>query len=438
MLHSQNIAIIGFSREGKSALSFLRKDPRYKNAEITILDRNKIPKAPKNTSVVTGEEYLENLDQFDIIIRSPGIYYKKPEIQKAIKAGRIVTSATKIFFEKCPAPIIGITGSKGKTTTVSALYHILKKAKYKVYLAGNIGTPALDILPKLTKKSWVILELSSFQLQDTTISPHIAGITEIFPDHLDVHKNMAEYQMAKTNIIKHQKENDAVFYFPHNKGSKKIALASDGKKYPVEEKGYSVQSDEIRVPGTHSLKNINMACAIAHAVGVSKETIKEALKTFRGVPHRLESIKRIKTKEKQTITFYNDSAATNPTATAAAITAFTSGENFLLAGGHDKNLSVQPLVMALSKSKAHWHVLLYGENRKKLADAIKKVGKKITVTEYETLEEAVRDAWKEAKHSLQSTINIVLSPASASFDQFKSYVERAETFKKAVTTVTKK
>src|SRR3989344_8413262 len=246
-----NIAILGFGQEGKSVLKYLKKSPRFKNATISILDK----KLKKN--------YLKNLDKFDIIFRSPGIPYNLPEIQKAVKKGIEISSSTKLFFNEANnigCEISGITGTKGKGTTSTLLYKILKaaeknarpKQRRRVFLAGNIGKPAIEILPKLKKKSVVILELSSFQLQDLKQSPAIAVILDIFEDHLDSHKNFEEYIKAKSSISKYQKPTDKIFYFLDNKYSKLIALKSKGKKIPVFPDEFKLFSrEDLKISGEH-------------------------------------------------------------------------------------------------------------------------------------------------------------------------------------------
>ena len=214
-MYSININIK--NKKIESIFQFLKKSPSYKGSKITILD------------VARNKKYLNGLEKYDIIFRSPGVPYLLSEIQAAIKHGCHVTSATKLFFSLCPGKIIGITGTKGKGTTSTMLYEILRGAGKKVVLAGNIGTPMLDVLPRITKSTLVILELSSFQLQDLEVSPSIAAIVEMFPDHLDVHKNMQEYVEAKTNISRYQSQSDAIFYFATDSMAKKMAFASKGK-----------------------------------------------------------------------------------------------------------------------------------------------------------------------------------------------------------------
>lgn len=223
------IAILGFGGEGKSVLKFIKRLPEHKNAEIWILDANSEIKIPAGLKTRLGPGYLDNLNEFDLIFRSPGIPYMAPKLVSARKSGVKFSSATKLFFEKCPCPIIGIAGTKGKGTTSTLIYKLLKAGGRDVYLAGNIGLPAVDILPKLHKNSLVILELSSFQLQDLEKSPNIAVVLEIFPDHQEdiktakygTHRSLSEYYKSKANIAKHQSKADSVFFFADKKQSKK-------------------------------------------------------------------------------------------------------------------------------------------------------------------------------------------------------------------------
>ena len=207
----KNVAVLGLGMEGKDVVNYLAK----LGAKVTILDR-KEKKDLNLTGIdtselkfVCGSDYLvKGLSMFDIIVRSPGVYRYIPEIVEAERQGSKITSDIKLFFENCPAKIIGVTGTKGKGTTSTLVYEILKDSGYNVYLAGNIGKPCLELLPKLSEKSWVVMELSSFQLIDLTISPHIAVVLNITADHLDWHKSVEEYVEAKTNIVRHQKKSD--------------------------------------------------------------------------------------------------------------------------------------------------------------------------------------------------------------------------------------
>lgn len=402
------IAILGFGREGKSVLKFLKKSPEYKHSEIIILDRKISP------------GYLKNLSRFDIVFRSPGVPYNLTEIQSAIKNGIKISSATKLFFQHCPATIIGITGTKGKSTAATLIYKILMASGFDAYLAGNIGKPALDILPKLSRKSLVVLELSSFQLQDLKQSPQTAVVLDIFPDHLDAHRNWKEYLNAKKTISKFQNSNDILFYFKNNKYSKLIANNSLAKKNGVTPKNSSPK------------KNIEMAETVAKYFGCPKDIIKKTIKNFRGLENRLEFIRKI-----ENISFYNDSAATNPEAAAAAIRSFNA-PIILIAGGKDKNLNYVPLANATKDSDVQ-QVVLFGENKYKIKRQLILTNKKLKIKICDDLKFAVQFANKTAKYLITNysplaggPITILFSPASASFDMFKDYKDRGKKFKDIV------
>ncbi len=408
------IAILGFGREGKSLLGFIKKN--NPKSDVKILDR----KFDKN--------YLKKLHNFDIVYRSPGVPYNLPEIKKALRSGVKFYSATAIFFEEARGRVIGITGTKGKGTTATLLYKILKTCKKPVYLAGNIGKPALEILPKINKKSIVILELSSFQLQDLKVSPEIAVVLETFPDHMDSHKNLREYFDAKTNIAKWQKKSDKIFYFDDNRWSKWIAQKSRAKKISVSARNFKLfKLGDLKMPGEHNLKNAVMATIVALSLGCPKNKIFKVVKNFQGNEHRLELVKKIKG-----ISFYNDSASTNPQTAAAAIHAFKA-PMILIGGGKDKGLNYSPLAKTLKNSNTNL-VILFGENKRKIQKTILKSGVQIKLVK--DLKTAVNLAYKNAKKIINKSANqlitIIFSPASASFDMFKDYQDRGEKFKELV------
>jgi UDP-N-acetylmuramoylalanine--D-glutamate ligase len=367
-----------------------------------------------------GDAYLSHLKNFDIIFRSPGIPYLLPELVRAKKQGVIISSSTKLFFEHCGAKIIGITGTKGKGTTTTLLYKILKAAKKDVFLAGNIGVPMLDILPKLTKKSIVILELSSFQLHDLDQSPSIAAILDVFPDHQDSHKNLAEYYAAKANIGKFQKKGDVMFFFVHQTMSKKLASKSPAKKFAVDERKFPLfRADELIMPGAHNYKNAVMAANIAQSLKIPRAIIRKVACAFSGNEHRLEFVRKVRG-----VQFYNDSASTNPQTTAAAIRAFPNAHKIIIAGGQDKGLEYTPLAHALKSSNAS--VVLFGENKTKIQKAIHNAG--VPVVLVKNLKEAVLRA---ARIGREGDI-VLFSPGAASFDMFKNYADRGTQFKKIV------
>ena len=241
-----NIAIVGFGNEGKTLLAFLKKSPRYKQAVITVLDKNEMLTVELKRQKIPyelGSNYLKNLKRFDLIFRSPGIPYLLPEIQTARIQGTHISSQTKLFFEELMATrraaksakplIIGVTGTKGKGTTSTLIFQMLKNAKYKTILAGNIGTPMIEALATAKRADYVVLELSSFQLQDMDVSPDIAVVVDIFPDHLDSHKDTREYYTAKANIGRFQKKSGRIFFYATNTLSTRIAAKSPARKHGI-------------------------------------------------------------------------------------------------------------------------------------------------------------------------------------------------------------
>lgn len=395
------IAILGFGREGNSILKFLKKNKEYRGAEISVLDKKDDP------------EYLKDLKTFDLIFRSPGVPYNLPEIQAAIKAGKKVSSATKLFFELCPSKIIGVTGTKGKGTTSTLIYEILKASKKKVLLAGNIGLSPLEILSKAKPNTWVVLELSSFQLQDLGQSPHVAVITDIFPDHMDVHKDLKEYLDSKSNICRHQDAAGTVFFFSDNRPGAKLASFTQGKQKSV------------NAPNNLN-KNKILATAVAKHLGCPETVIRKTVENFKGLEHRLELVT-----SRAGISIYNDSASTNPNTTAAAISTIASEMPVvLIAGGKDKNLDYAPLAEEIKKDRSRIESLvLIGENKDKIAGAMNDI--RLPIEKAGTLKVALEAAYKYAKEE-DGPIAILFSPGSASFDMFLDYADRGTQFKALV------
>lgn len=388
MQQHKKIAILGFGKEGKSALRFLKKSRGYKNATIDLLDKK------------FNNNYLSCLSDYNLIIKSPGIPWHMPEITKALRIGVQFTTPTALFFKQAKGVLIGITGTKGKGTTATLLYRMLKARKKNVYLAGNIGKPMLEILPRLKKNSITILELSSFQLDRLSHSPHIAIILTIFPDHLNYHKNFRDYINAKAYIAKNQTRNDAVFFFTHDRYAKQIAKKNKAKKYPVEINKFTLfRQSDLHLLGSHNFANAAMAASVAYHLGVPLDIIKKVASSFKGNPHRLEFVAR-----KRGILFYNDSAATIPHATIAAIQSIKK-PLLLIIGGENKNVDNKPLTEAIAAAPHIKHVFANMKLRDAFAAALKKAKK--------------GDA-------------ILLSPGAASFDQFRNYEERGNAFRELV------
>ena len=447
MFKDKKIAILGLGMEGKDLVRFFLQ----KGATITVFDKKSeaeldlsgIDKAVITLS--TGNAYLDKgLEGFDYVFRSPGVYRYIPEILKAESRGVAISSAIKLFFELCPAKIIGVTGTKGKGTTSSLIYEILKSAGRDVYLAGNIGVPYLELLPKLTKESFVVLELSSFQLIDMESSPQIAVVLNITQDHLDWHKDLDEYIDAKKNIVKHQKDNDfaiisadykvpesfssltkaEVLYFSRNK-KVKGSFSSDGNVYLSTDKEILLGgAKDLLLRGEHNLENVTAAAAVGGVLDISPQAIWKAVSSFKGLEHRLELVGRAKG-----ISFYNDSFATGPQPTIAAVKSFSEPLTVIL-GGSEKGLDYKDLGEEISKAENLVSVILIGQVGPKIKEALQKAeyGGKLIDMGRASMDEIIGEA---VLNTPQGGV-ILLSPAAASFDMFKDYKDRGKKFKSAV------
>lgn len=459
---SKKIAILGFGIENKALLEWLIKRG---TRDITICDKSQVLSSKlktqnkfkiTNIKLQTGENYLKNLDKFDIVFRTPGISILHSEIKKAKKAGVVISSQTKLFFDLCPAKILGITGTKGKGTTTSLIYEILKKnfknkcknqnvQNTKVYLGGNIGNAPTEFLDKLTKNDLVVLEMSSFQLHDLEKSPNIAVVLDIKSDHMDYHKNRREYINAKSNIVSHQTKKDfsvinldyltsykfaaltrgEVYYFSRRKSvdlgafikGKEIILRTSKKDYVV------CKIDKIKLRGEHNLENICAAITASYLAGAKIKSIQEAVLDFRGLEHRLELVKTI-----DKVSYYNDSFSTTPDTTIAAIKSFCE-PIILLIGGSEKNSDYRELGKVIAETKNIKKIITIGLTAKRiLAEVKKNTSKKIDVYNSKDIQDAVLDA----KRNAAVGDVVLLSPASASFDKFKDYKDRGNQFKKYV------
>ena len=409
------IVIAGFGVEGQSNLRYFRD--KFPEADFLVADeREKVDNLPENAAYQTG---FSNLEDADLIVRSPSISPEK------IKTNGKIWSSTNEFFANCPATIIGVTGTKGKGTTCSFISSILCAAGKTVHLVGNIGVPALDILPKIEENDIVVYELSSFQLWDLQKSPHVAVVLMIEPDHLNVHADFNDYLAAKANITKSQTADDYVVYNSQNEFSKVIANASlaQKKEYP------SALSDDIisviRLPGKH---NIDNACAAILAVksilpNVSDNEIKKGLSEFTGLPHRLKFVA-----EKYGVKYYDDSISTTPGSAIAALKAFVEPK-ILILGGSDKGADYSELAQEIAGQNIRL-IIINGVNSDEIREVLreKSVSCEIIQLNMAQMQEVV----SLAKNKAQSGDVVILSPAAASFDMFKSYSDRGEQFVAAV------
>ncbi len=383
-----------------------------------------------------GEDYLENISG-DIAFRTPGLHPEKPELVALRAAGTKITSEMEAFFEVCPCPIIGVTGSDGKTTTATLIAELLRHAGHRVWLGGNIGTPLLDKAAQMTREDKVILELSSFQLMDLHHSCHIAVVTNLAPNHLDMHRDMEEYVNAKKNIFLHQKSGDTLIVNHDNALTESFAEEARGtvKRFSRRERVKNgvyfmdgaiyrgddeiLRQSDILIPGLHNVENY-MAALLATEGLVSDEDVRAVAKSFGGVEHRIELVR-----VKDGVSYYNDSIASSPSRTIAGLRSFTQ-KVILIAGGYDKHIPYDVLGPEIA---AHVKLLVCtGATGGKIAQAARASEGCPEILEIEDFYEAVRTASKRAERG----DIVLLSPASAAFDKFKNFMVRGAEFKKTV------
>ncbi len=442
----RKIAILGLGAEGNSLIEYLSDS----GAELFVFDE-KAPQDLESSFVTTAQEKgipitsqpFESVDLkgFDIVFRSPGVRLTVPPIQEALKAGVRVSSATKLFFEKCPAPIVGVTGTKGKGTTSTLIYEMLKKGGKNAFLGGNIGTPPLGFLKDITPESVVVLELSSFQLQDLEVSPHIAVLLMITSEHMDWHESVEEYVDAKRNLLRFQNTDDFAIVNHDYPASNESDIYTDAKVYKVSreqkvEQGCYVLNDEIflkmrdkeekildvkdvALPGSHNLENVCAAILAASMAGVDIKSIIPVVKEFTGLPYRLELISTVKG-----VKYYNDSFSTTPETAIAAIESFDNPE-ILILGGSSKNSDFSELAETIHASENIKAIIGIGEEWERIKEAIGKIPGHIIIMEnIHTMKEAV----KRAQALAELGDIVILSPACASFGMFKNYKDRGNQF----------
>ena len=435
------IALIGFGLEAKSAYDYFKSIDQ--NITFEIYDENSKSKIElPNCVKFFGDFHDFSKIQADLIVRTPAVNPR--HLPKSAK----ITSVTNLFFEKCPAPIIGVTGSKGKGTVSSFIAEILRAAGLKVYLVGNIGLPALNELSEIQKDDAVIYELSSFQLWDAQKSPHIAILNNLEVDHLDVHDGFEDYVAAKMNIAKNQTENDFFIFNAENpivlKNVENLKSQLKAELQPFQDYNLAhiqenhflwgnevlFETDILKIPGEHNQKN---ACAAMIATfdflrekGFENEEIfdfwREGLSKFAGLPHRLKFVR-----EFEGVRFYDDSIATTPGSAIAALNSFEKPK-ILILGGSNKGADLSELIKKITKMPEQElrKVILMGAESEKLAQKLISSGfeRFINLGAKTNMQEVVKTAFENAK----SGDVVILSPAHASFDMFKSYVDRGEQF----------
>jgi UDP-N-acetylmuramoylalanine--D-glutamate ligase len=463
----KQIAILGVSTEGKdSALYFLAH-----GAQVTCCDRRtKTELADIYQTLVQagadfqlGANYLENLSNFDLLIRTPGMSPRLPELVKARTAGVCMTTQTQLFFENCKAPIIGVTGTKGKGTTTTLIAELLKQSGFTTWVGGNVGIPLLTQVEKIKPNDWVVLELSSFQLENVTISPHIAVVLSITSDHLvnsdplatNFHPNRADYISAKSHLVSNQHKTDYAVINANDATAKTFISHTVGHTYYFSQskqiEGAYVLNEKLYVSiggktdwiadtttfhlrGRHNWDNIAAAVTAAFLAGAQLSVLRQVVPAFKGLEHRLELVDTI-----GGVSYYNDSFATTPETTIAAINAFTEPIT-LIVGGADKGSDYTQLGQTIVTSNVT-DVILIGKMAVKIRQSILAAHKslpKSTVPNLHIESQNMAEIVALASRITTTGGVVVLSPACASFGMFKNYKERGMLFKQYVKNLSQK
>ena len=445
-LRGKTVAVIGIGVSNQPLIDVLLSH----GIEVTACDRKSREElgvlgdtlTSKGAKLRLGADYLQNLRE-DIIFRTPGMRPDLPELQAAIANGSRLTSEMEIFFEICPCPIIAVTGSDGKTTTTTMIAELLRRAGKTVHLGGNIGHPLLAEAGDIHPEDIAVLELSSFQLMPMTRSPHIAVITNLAPNHLDVHRNFAEYIAAKENIFTHQMTKDIAVFNADNtitaeeacralgrtrlfsrKQEVKDGVFLRGEAIIARSRGQERQimtTNHIKLPGVHNVENYLAAISVVDGM-VPDEIIQDFAGTFQGVEHRIELIRT-----RKGVRWYNDSIASSPSRTIAGLNSFHQ-KVILIAGGKDKGISYERLGPVINERVKL--LLLCGATAGVIRQSVEQAANYngLEILDVEDYQEAVSLA---DSHSREGDV-VILSPASTSFDRFANFMDRGKTFKNIV------
>lgn len=454
----KKIGVLGLGIEGLSSALYLRE----KGAAVTVFDKQ--PEASfererlkhleeLGIAFFLGIEPSSHLQEFDMIVRSPGVKIP-PEVRDELTKKKVqITSQTQLFLELSPARVIGVTGTKGKGTTSALIYDMLKSSGIDAYLGGNIGTPPFSFLDALRENSVVVLELSSFQLSDVTKSPHIAVLLMIIPDHLHYHGDMSQYIDAKRNILKFQTAEDFAIINRDYIASNESDIHTAGTVYyvsrerPSTEQGCFIKDDavwirlkgaewkiidtkDVALPGKHNLENACAAAMAATLAGATKSEISQTLSSFKGLPHRIELVREV-----NDVHYYDDSIATNPESTIAAIESFDRPK-ILILGGVTEGSEFAALGQAIAKDRTIKAIIGIGKEWPTIKAAIEKAKPfehLLFIEGATSMEQVVQAAAKLARPGDV----VLLSPACKSFDMFKSYQDRGDQFKEAVNKLSK-
>lgn len=453
LIAGRRILILGLGREGLSTYSFLRR--ALPELPLALADRSPVEQLSaeirqqladdKAVTLHCGLDYLSALEGYDLIFKAPGIVPSLPELQAARARGSEISSNTRLFFQLCPGTIVGITGTKGKSTTTSLIYTVLAAGGGDVRLLGNIGIPPLNQLEGASEQTLFVVELSSHQLSDLGRSPQIAVLQNIVPEHLDYYDSFESYVQAKANITRFQSEDQLFVYNAGYEIPRRIAASSKARTLPFALEGLAgdgvtladgwivvrsgetleriMPTDQVPLAGRFNLNNVLPAVAIGRRLGLAPELIAEAVRGFRSLEHRLEFVATI-----DGVSYYNDSLATVPEAAVAALEAFSDRPVVLIAGGYDRHIDYTPLVDALQARPPRALVLFPDTGDTILALLKERGGELPPYARVENMAEAV----ERASALAQPGDVVLLSPASASFKLFIDYRDRGEQFKAAV------
>lgn len=430
-----HVAIIGYGVEGRAAYDYWSLDN-----DITICDQNAELVVPSGVASQLGEGYLQNLERFDVIVRSPFVRPDAIVAANSVDAIPKITSSTNEFLRVCPSRnIIGVTGTKGKGTTSSLITAMLQAAGKTVHLGGNIGVAALELLKAdISPDDYVVLELSSFQLIDLQQSPHLAVCLMVVPEHLDWHTSEEEYLAAKQQLFRWQTTDDIAVYYSANDRSVRIASAGEGTKVPyMESPGAVVENDiikiddqeicpvsELKLLGKHNWQNACAAVTAVWQITQDQQALRAALTSFSGLPFRIEFRREV-----NGIRYYNDSFATGPGSCIAAMQSI-EGPKVMILGGYDRGLDLTELAEAITEQGENIrHTLIIGASKERLAEVLRAHNiTNFTITDAGTMPDIVREATDLASPG----DSVVLSPAFASFGLFKNFEDRGLQFNAAV------
>lgn len=444
-INNKNVAVVGIGVSNIPLIHFLLK----LGAKVTAFDKKTeeelgdiaIDFIKKGVKLELGEGYLDKLSGFEVVFKTPSMRIDSPALEKVKKEGAYITSEMEEFVRYCPAKIFGITGSDGKTTSTTLAYKVLTAEGHKTWVGGNIGTPLFSRIEEITPNDKVVLELSSFQLMTMDSEIDVAVVTNVTPNHLDMHKDMDEYVDSKKNVYKYQEVKDLLVVNRDNEISYSMKKEAKGRvrefsiKEEIQEGAYFrdnklfvmgkevCSKDEVILKGMHNIENLlGVFCAAYDDVSI--ESMKKVATTFSGVEHRCEFVREL-----EGVKYYNDSIASSPTRTLAGLHAFEKPV-ILIAGGYDKKIPFEPLAEeGYEKIKA---LVLLGVTKEKIKEAFDKVISQKKLNIPVIIAESLEDAVIKAKGISQSGDIITLSPACASFDMFPNFEVRGNKFKEIV------